>query len=690
MSSQPIPKWLIENLSALAERAKAVKLENPENLRELLGEFEVWTVEAKGFCGPWVSTLSAQARQWLKGLEAGRPPIQGLERLLQGILEANAQLKKEVFQVKRGGAQEGTETFFFEAQAAPVEGPPVAAQEPPPQDAAGFPTSFVTLKPEDREGFKDFLQEAPGHLSDIETNLMGLSGQGTWDVMKIYRPFHTLKSLFAYLGFPHMSEEAHKAEALLEPYKSGKGRPAEPEREALLKTLDLFRRQVGLIAEGYLRGRIEIIPAKAQAQSMTSGPRPSPVVGPDAGSGEVREDFIRVDTAKMDGLLEAMEELAICHNQLAEAIRAQGPHSAPAEAVEKLGKLTRGLQDKILSVRMVPVEPLFKRLSRLVRDLVQKTGKTVQLRLEGASTELDKRLVDELWEPLVHLVRNAMDHGLEPMAKRLDAGKSAHGTLTVKAQHLGGDFVLEVADDGRGLNSSKIAEKAGRLGLLPPSSASSPQWVEDLVFRPGFSTASKVTDVSGRGVGLDVVKRRIQALKGSIHLESREGFGCRFIIRIPLTLALMEGVLLRVGRGLFLLPLTQVGRFWDMNADPGHDAPLTGEKNKVPPLLEEGTPGSGPSKSLPSRRIDLAVKFGESSERFRQPVGIEVGMGENRAFVLADEILGKKQVVLKGLSGVLEGFPSVNGAALLSDGRVSLVLDVPSLLRESALLEATG
>jgi two-component system chemotaxis sensor kinase CheA len=270
-----------------------------------------------------------------------------------------------------------------------------------------------------------------------------------------------------------------------------------------------------------------------------------------------------------------------------------------------------------------------------------------------------------------------MDHGLETASERLAASKSAYGTLVVKAGHQGGDFVLQVMDDGRGLNTAKIAEKAGRLGLLPPSGASSPHWLEELVFRPGFSTAGKVSDVSGRGVGLDVVKRRVQSLKGSIHLESWEGIGCRFTIRIPLTLALMEGVLLRAGQSLYLLPLNQVGRFWNVE----------GELTPVARMVEETEEEKKEREALvrPSiPQLDLAGKFGEAPDPMRQSVGIEVGSEENRVFLMADEILGKKQVVLKGLTGILEGFPAVNGAALLSDGRISLVLDVPALLREQA------
>lgn len=690
----PNVKKLMERLSSLADRVTALDAEKPDQLLDLAIEFENWTSDAKPLCGPWALTLAGQARQLVKGLQAGRPPMQGLERLLQGVIEASNKLTMSQTQsTTTAEKKRGEEVFFFDA----------TDQIPLAPEAPSATTSYLSVKEDDKVMFRDFLQELPDHLGAVESNLLNLSRQGTWDVMRVYRPFHTLKSLFGFLGLTAMSETAHEAETLLEPYKTGQGRPTEAHMDVLLKTLDLFRVQAGLITEGLSKGRIEICPVPDLFQKsplQPAAPLSAGLPGPTPAKQEILAEegqdlFIRVNVARMDGLLEAMEEMTVGQTRLGEIAQAPGTPLDLREEVERLGKQSRNLQDQILSLRMVPVEPLFKRLSRMVRDLAQKTGKPVQLHLEGAGTELDKRLVDELWEPVVHLIRNALDHGLESAAVRIAAGKNAHGSLWVKAAHLGSDFVLEVADDGQGLNLSKIAEKAGRLGWLPPSGPPDPYWLEDLIFRPGFSTAKKVTDVSGRGVGLDVVKRRIQALKGLIRLENKEGKGCRFTIRIPLTLALMEGVLLRAGKGLYLLPLTQVGHFWNMQGiqalENAETSPDEKNENSFSPKSAAPTAsGIVPSKKHPIRRIDLAETFGEAENPDRQPVVIQVGSEENQAYLLADEILGRKQVVLKGLSGLMEGFPSVNGAALLPDGRVSLVLDVPSLLWESRLAVAGG
>jgi two-component system chemotaxis sensor kinase CheA len=646
---------------------------------ELAIDFEKWTGEAKHLCGPWASILAAQAVQLVKGLQMGRSAVQGLERLLQGILEASSKFQGPQ---TPGSSKEGTgkksEVFLFESS---------SASETTTASQTSAPTEFLSVKDGDKDMFSDFLQEVPDLLGSAESNLINMSREGAWDVMKVYRPFHTLKGLFGYLGMPAMGETAHKAEALLEPYKKGEGRPTEAQRDVLLKTLDLFRRQVALIAQGLPQGNIGLcpIPDLFSESSKELHPKTASATVPitketpaentkeeEINTDESQDSFLRVNVARMDSLLEIVEEMAVRQNHLLEATQTSGADPALREAAEKMGLLFNDLQDKVLSLRMVPVEPLFKRLSRLVRDLSQKIGKSVQLRLEGAETELDKRLVDQLWEPAVHLIRNAMDHGLESSAERTTARKSPHGSLSIKASHLGGDFLLEIADDGRGLNLSRIAEKATRLGWITPQSSPDPHWLQNLVFRAGFSTTEKATDVSGRGVGLDVVKRRIEELKGSVRVESQESKGCRFIIRIPLTLALAEGVLLRAGQGLYLLPLTQVGRFWNFSAALAKEAKAS--------QSTEGENSSNTSKST-FRRIDLAETFGENCDLHRQPVAIQVGSEEEPALLLADEILGKKRVVLRGLTGLMEGFPSVNGAALLSDGRVSLVLDVPSLLK---------
>lgn len=641
---------LKKRLTELSQRAKDQDLKDREGLLQVSMDFQAWAQEAKRHCGPWALTLAGQAAQLVKGLEAGRPAVQGLERLLQGLLEANAKLKQPGIGNAAGPkATAGSEVFFFEAEPAAV---------PEAKEASAGP-QFLKFRPDDLDMFKDFIQEAPDMFASIESNLLKLNRQGAWDVMEVYRPFHTLKSIFGLMGLTSMNETAHKAENLLEPFKKGQGKPTAVQVETLLKVLDLFRRQTELIVKGLPQGQIEVC-----ATSDLGGIAPAqPVQGPTLSAAMEKTDnptaedmVLKVNVSRLDRLMEAVEEMTVSRSRLLAIAQDREDDPDLKEEVDRLAKLTRTLQDQVLSLRMVTVEPLFKRLSRLVRDLSQKTGKTVQLSLEGASTELDKRLVDELWEPAVHLIRNAMDHGLESPAERTKADKPAHGTLWIKALLAGGDFVLEIADDGRGLSHSNLVERAVRLGWLAQTATPDPQWLEDLIFRPGFSTAKKLSDVSGRGVGLDVVRRRVQELKGVLKVENQEGKGCRFILRLPQTLALMEGILLRAGQGYYLLPLTQVGDFKRI-----HEGPA--------PEGEE--------------RIDLPRTFGGTQDSVHQPVGIRVRVRGREALLMTDEILGRRQVILRPLPDLMADFPALSGAALLADGKVGLVLDVPSLLGSS-------
>jgi two-component system chemotaxis sensor kinase CheA len=576
-----------------------------------------------------------------------------LERLLQGLLEANAKVHQPEKSPDKGQKERtGSDVFFFEAE-------PLSNPAGPELQSKGLRP--LKIQPDDLDMFKDFTQETPDLLASIESNLLNLSRERAWDVMGVYRPFHTLKGLFGFMGLTTMNETAHRAENLLEPFKKGQGRPTAAQVEVLLKVLDLFRRQTELIGKGIALGEIEICPIPELGESPSSNPQQDKNAGSlkiseertDAATSE--DTVLKVNISRLDRLMEAVEDMTVSRSRLLTLAQTREDDPDLKEEVDRLAKLTRTLQDQVLSLRMVTVEPLFKRLSRLVRDLSQKTRKTVQLHLEGSSTELDKRLVDELWEPVVHLIRNAMDHGLEAPAERVQASKPPHGTLKVRAALVGGDFVLEVVDDGRGLSLAKLEEKALQMGWLAPDVEPDPHWLEDLIFRPGFSTAQKVSDVSGRGVGLDVVRRRVQELKGVLKVENWEGQGCRFILRLPQTLALMEGVLLRAGRGFYLLPLTQVGNF-----------------KKLPPSI--------PQDDMGPAHIDLSKTFGEDHDPNRQPVGIQVGFRGREAFLMADEILGRRQVILRPLPGLMEDFPALSGTALLGDGRVGLVLDVPSLL----------
>jgi two-component system chemotaxis sensor kinase CheA len=308
-------------------------------------------------------------------------------------------------------------------------------------------------------------------------------------------------------------------------------------------------------------------------------------------------------------------------------------------------------------------------MSRLARDLSQKTGKPLRVELEGGETELDKRMTEELVDPLVHLIRNAVDHGIEKPEVRAEKGKPAEARLRLWASHQGGDFLLRIEDDGAGLPFEKLRQKGTALGHLSQGDVTHERLTE-LIFMPGFSTAEKVTEVSGRGVGLDAVKRKILALKGSIHVESREGQGTAFIFRIPLTMALIDGIVVRVGDSRYVLPSFHVRQFMALPGTEEHEVAGTGGWLTTPfghlPLLE------------------MSEWFGRQASKEGRPVVVHVNVGEKNACLVVDEVVGKQQVVVKGLGEHLAGLPGVAGGAILGDGQVGFILDLGAMLQGGA------
>ncbi len=656
---------LEENLSRISDLALKTDPQKMEEVLELADLFDQWTSRAKKEYGPWMASLVLQSNQIVKGLRSGRPSHQGLERLLKALLDAGYLLKQE--EEKKPEAQKpGSDVLFFDV-------------ETKPEGAATVMAQTLSVKEADLPGFTDFLQEAPPYFNAVENGLLHMEQSGNWDPLSVYRSFHTLKSLFGYLGFQKMSDLAHLAENLLEPFKkNNQGKLNGEQAGILLKVVDLFREQVRKIQEGLPKGVIEIFPVQDlfEGTSQTLPPAAeSPTFEntekPVDAAPEEQDQFIRVGVEKMDGLMETLEEWSVYHNKLRLTAQELGFDETASEILQGLGKAARSLQDQVLSLRMVPVQPLFMRIGRVARDISKKTGKPLQLHLEGGSTELDKRLVDELWEAILHLVRNAVDHGLETPSERAQAGKSPYGNLKVRASHQGGYFILTLEDDGRGLDLSKIEKKAKKLGWLMENERLEETRLHEFIFRPGFSTQEEATDVSGRGIGLNVVRGRLQTLKGTVQVASEPGKGCLFTLRVPLTLAIMEGVLVRAGRGLYLVPINQINRFQN-------EFPTVGEKR------EPGDDASAPEEWVP-KKVDLTEWFGGSPEANRQSVSIRLGEGDRQILLTVDEIIGKREVVLKGLDGLLEDLPGVNGGALLGDGRVCLVLDIQALLREFTL-----
>ncbi|WP_173581502.1 chemotaxis protein CheA [Winslowiella iniecta] len=377
---------------------------------------------------------------------------------------------------------------------------------------------------------------------------------------------------------------------------------------------------------------------------------------------------IRVAVEKVDQLINLVGELVITQSMLAQRSGELDPvnHGDLLNSMGQLERNARDLQESVMSIRMMPMEYVFSRFPRLVRDLASKLGKEVELTLLGSSTELDKSLIERIIDPLTHLVRNSLDHGIESPEKRLLAGKHASGNLTLSAEHQGGNICIEVSDDGAGLNRERILAKALSSGL-PVSESMSDEEVGMLIFAPGFSTAEQVTDVSGRGVGMDVVKRNIQEMGGHVEISSKQGKGTTIRILLPLTLAILDGMSVRVAEEVFILPLNAV-------------------MESLQPLAADLHPLAGGERVLEVRGeylplVELWNVFDVQGAKTEATQGIVVILQSagKRYALLVDQLIGQHQVVVKNLESNYRKVPGISAATILGDGSVALIVDVSAL-----------
>ncbi|QIL83243.1 chemotaxis protein CheA [Diaphorobacter sp. HDW4A] len=389
---------------------------------------------------------------------------------------------------------------------------------------------------------------------------------------------------------------------------------------------------------------------------------------------QVEAATIRVAVNKVDQLINLVGELVITQAMLAQNSRDLDSrlHQQLLSGLADLERNTRELQESVMSIRMIPMSVVFNRFPRMLRDLAFKCGKNVELVTQGESTELDKSMVEKITDPLMHLVRNSCDHGIETPAERVAVGKPEHGTITLSAAHQGGSIMIEVHDDGRGLSREKILRKARERGI-PVTDDMSDQDVWALAFEPGFSTAEVVTDISGRGVGMDVVKRSIAALGGSVEIDSAEGYGTRISVRLPLTLAIMDGMSVAVGDEVYILPLSTVVESFQVSADHvntvAQGTPLVKVRDEFMPVVALDKLFDVPrSVAALARHADIMVV---------------VEVEDNRVALRVDELLGQHQVVVKNLETNYRKIPNVSGATILGDGSVALILDATAIVRRA-------
>lgn len=413
------------------------------------------------------------------------------------------------------------------------------------------------------------------------------------------------------------------------------------------------------------------LPAVAATDPKATAVRPdrSAVVPKRRAGGEETETSIRVGVDKVDQLINLVGELVITHAMLAQTVAALDPqvHDKLLGGIAQLERNSHDLQESVMSIRMLPIGSVFSRFPRLVRDLSQKLGKQVELRLVGETTELDKGLIEQLADPLTHLVRNSLDHGLESPEQRLAAGKPARGTLTLQASHQGGAIVVEVIDDGAGLNRQRIVAKARERGLAVDDEAPDAQ-IWPLIFAPGFSTATQVTDVSGRGVGMDVVKRNIESLGGRVEIGSQQGVGTRITIRLPLTLAILDGLSIGVGEQIFILPLNTIIESFQ---------PLP---QQISSVAERGQVVHARGDYLPLLALHQLFHIAPRTTDPCQGIVVTIDVDGGKVALFVDALLGQHQVVVKSLERNYRKVRGVSGATIMGDGRVALILDAAALV----------
>ncbi|CAM4051322.1 chemotaxis protein CheA [Shewanella aquimarina] len=413
-------------------------------------------------------------------------------------------------------------------------------------------------------------------------------------------------------------------------------------------------------------------PSEPVSQTDTPNKAASPVKPSVVSNKNQDAGSIRVSIEKIDLLINMVGELVITQAMLGQIGQQEEmtPESfiTMKQGLEQLASHTRDLQESVMQIRMLPISFAFNRFPRLVRDIGQQLGKQVELILKGEDTELDKTVMEKIVDPMVHLVRNSLDHGLETPEVRRQKGKPETGTLTLNAFHQGGNIIIEIIDDGAGLNTQKILDKARAKGLIGSDEELSEEAIHQLIFKPGFSTAETVSDLSGRGVGMDVVLRNIHELNGTIELKSTQDKGSRFTIRLPLTLAILDGQLVRIGRHTYVVPLVAIHE--SLEVPTAHINRLS-EEHEVVRLRDE---------YLPVLKVYEAFNHEADAKQIKDGLVMVVDANNDKVGLLVDELLSQQQVVIKSLEDNYSKVPGISGATILGDGTVALIIDIAGLV----------
>ncbi len=518
----------------------------------------------------------------------------------------------------------------------------------------------------------------------------------------IFRSFHTIKGTSAFLNLDCVKDLAHQAESMLVRVRDGQDNFTAGHADLALKSLDMVKSIMKRLKSSGPGQQIELPlgheklldalknfifcsqEPKVNDRSAEPAVKPGFNEWPIRKNGEasadqplasvqatdpVSESTVRVKIDRLDKLLDTVGELVIAQTMVGQdELIVNGKHHELGKKISHADKIVRELQDLSMILRVVPLKGTFQKMARLARDLSQKNGKIVNFITEGDETEIDRNMVDMVADPLVHLIRNAVDHGIETPEERRRIGKSGEGRIYLTAGHAEGSIILTVWDDGRGLSRQRIVDKAMARGLIDSAERMTDQDVWQMIFHPGFSTAEKVTEVSGRGVGLDVVRRAVEDLRGRIEVQSSEGQGCAFIMRMPLTMAIVDGMVVKVGSQRYILPTANIQK-----AVRPAESDIHTVNQRAEMLIFR-------DEFLPIFRLHRLFDIPDAQTELTSGLLVVIGEGLQRCAMFVDDLIAQTQVVTKSLGKGINNVPGVAGGAIMGDGIVGLILDVSGII----------
>lgn len=549
----------------------------------------------------------------------------------------------------------------------------------------------------------EFITEVYEYIDNSESAMLHLEKDpaDSASLNEVFRCFHNIKGITGFMNITDMNELAHHAESLMDQARNGSIRFEGAVADVIFEALDFIKEMTarienagagtpyatpsgldGLVAalqdpEKFVARRKES-DETATAGEDNAPDEPAPGLSRDetrnkSGNGAAtKATSVRVSTERLDNLIDFVGELVIANSVVFQGVTGLNGKLAKKEKrkmvqdVSHLGKVTRELQELAMSMRMVTLAATFNKMARVARDTAHKSGVSIDFSFSGEETEIDRNVVEEIASPLMHMIRNSIDHGIEAPEIRLAAGKPEDGNVHLSAAHEGGNVVIKIEDDGRGLDRDAILSKARSQGIISDGDELADEDVHQLIFHPGFSTAEKVTDVSGRGVGMDVVRQNIEKLRGAVDIDSRPGRGCTFSIRLPLTLAIIDGMAITVGGEQFILPTNSIQE----SIRPAPD--------QVATVMDRGEMVNVRGSLVPLFRLHELYGIEGAKQDPCEGLVLLVGTGRCCA-LLVDELLGQRQVVIKKLGKVFDKVEGIAGGAIMGDGNVALILDPVTL-----------